>query len=680
MQLTPHPLRVGILGCGRSAEELHLPAIEQAGSVCCVALCDSDPFRLEALAGRTPAPRRYTEVYRFLADPDIDAVAICTPPAHHAALAVAALRAGKHLLVEKPLALTLTEAAAIADAAHQADRIAGVGFHLRCHPLVVKAKAEAAAGTLGRITAVRILWTSRAAGSRSWLCRRSLGGGALFDLGSHAVDLARFLLDDDIDEASARTLHGLTDDEWTTLSARLSRGAFLEATLSLNAADRFEVELTGTDGYLRFSPYIGGSLAVHPGPAFGGIVNTARQIIGDAGAWVQRIDAARGPHPLASAYRCQWEIFAAAVAGQGAPAAALADGIASLAAIEKAVRDLPVPPDSGRQLSAEPREGEPAMSVILATRTGYSSIRATVQALRRQTALSRLELVLVVPSRLCGTVDQEDLAAFPHSQVVEVDEVRSIAQANALGVRRAKAPVVALAEDHCFPDPQWAAALLSAHREPYAAVGPAIRNWNPQTITSWCDFIIGYGPWMAPAPSFGHPFLPGHNSSYKRDVLVALGSRLEEMMEAETVLHQELAASGHALVLAPAAQAAHMNYSLMTSFLPVQLLCGRVFAGVRAARWPVGRKLFYCAASPLIPLVRLWRAIGQLRAPGRPVKLLWKLLPLLLLGLTLDGIGQMLGYLFGIGGAAEKLATYEYDRVEHITPEERRLAGKLAEP
>ena len=325
-------------------------------------------------------------------------------------------------------------------------------------------------------------------------------------------------------------------------------------------------------------------------------------------------------------------------------------------------------------------EETPAMSVVLATHTDYSCIRATIQALLRQTALARLELVIVIPARTSTTVDRRELDAFAQVQVVEVDAVRTIAQANALGVRRATAPVVTLAEEHCFPDPQWAAALLAAHREPCAVVGPAVRNWNPQTITSWCDFIIGYGPWMAPAPSFGHPFLPGHNSSYKREVLLALGSRLEEMMEAETVLHQELAASGHALVLAPAAQAAHMNYSLMTSFLPVQLLCGRVFAGVRAARWPVGRKLFYCAASPLIPLVRLWRAIGQLRAPGRPVKLLWKLLPLLLLGLTLDGIGQMLGYLFGIGGAAEKLATYEYDRIEHITPEERRLAGKLAEP
>ena len=60
----------------------------------------------------------------------------------------------------------------------------------------------------------------------------------------------------------------------------------------------------------------------------------------------------------------------------------------------------------------------------------------------------------------------------------------------------AHAPIVALAEDHCFPEPGWADALIRAHQGPWAVVGPVVRNANPATIVSWCDFVIGYGPWM----------------------------------------------------------------------------------------------------------------------------------------------------------------------------------------
>ena len=76
-----------------------------------------------------------------------------------------------------------------------------------------------------------------------------------------------------------------------------------------------------------------------------------------------------------------------------------------------------------------------------------------------------------------------------------------------------------------FPEAGWAAALIAAHEGPWAVVGPAIRNANPATVVSWCDFVVGYGPWMDPVEAGPAPFLPGHNSCYKKAILLEYGTR-----------------------------------------------------------------------------------------------------------------------------------------------------------
>lgn len=108
----------------------------------------------------------------------------------------------------------------------------------------------------------------------------------------------------------------------------------------------------------------------------------------------------------------------------------------------------------------------PSMSVIIATPDRYAIIRKTIQHVSSQTIRHQLEIVIVASSRENLQLDNGELAPFLSHQVVEVGSIPSIGSANAEGVRRAKSPIVALAEDHCFPDPQWAERLLAAHRGP----------------------------------------------------------------------------------------------------------------------------------------------------------------------------------------------------------------------
>ncbi|MGH7896864.1 MAG: glycosyltransferase family 2 protein, partial [Candidatus Binatia bacterium] len=141
-------------------------------------------------------------------------------------------------------------------------------------------------------------------------------------------------------------------------------------------------------------------------------------------------------------------------------------------------------------------EDFPAMSVVLATPGDFRMLRATIGHLLAQTARARLEIVLVTPAADRLGLDAAELAPFAAVQVVATGSMRSKASANAAGVRRARAEVVALAEDHCFPEPEWAAALIRRHAEPWAAVGPVISNANPATLISWSDLVVNYGPWL----------------------------------------------------------------------------------------------------------------------------------------------------------------------------------------
>lgn len=312
------------------------------------------------------------------------------------------------------------------------------------------------------------------------------------------------------------------------------------------------------------------------------------------------------------------------------------------------------------------------MSVILAVPGKYADIARTMEYLRAQTVSRRLELVLVTTAEEQLGLDPARVADFWGYQIVTIGKFHSVAQANAAGIRRARAPVVALAEDHCFPQPDWAEALLGAHEGPWAAVGPVFINANPKTACSWADFVVAYGPWIHPRPAGPAPFLPGHNSSYKRAVLLEYGDRLEELLEAETVLHWDLRRRGYQLYVEAAARVAHTNFSRLEVLLPVKFLAGRLFAGHRALGWPGVKRLAFVAGSPLIPWIRLWRHTRDLCQPGRPRHLLWRVWPVMAAGLLLDGLGQMLGYLAGPGDVYRRLADFEFHRLRHITEEDRR--------
>ena len=299
----------------------------------------------------------------------------------------------------------------------------------------------------------------------------------------------------------------------------------------------------------------------------------------------------------------------------------------------------------------------PALSAVLVTRAGARPLADVWPTLRAQTIADRIEVLVVGPARSLAA-DPPSPTGFHAVRLVALEEIRSMAHAAAEGARRAAAPIVAFVEDHVLLDSEWARALVDAHEGGWAVVGPVVRIANPKSRVGWADFVLGYGPFAEPHAGGPVSLLPGHNSCYRRDVLLAQGERLEEALAAETVFHWDLARAGARLLLEPRARIAHLDFERIRPWIAAMYLSGRVFGARRAARWPAPWRLAYALASPLVPVIRLWRAVRDARRIGMPPTAL----PALLAGLLADGAGQAVGALAGAGRAAERMADYEFER------------------
>lgn len=319
---------------------------------------------------------------------------------------------------------------------------------------------------------------------------------------------------------------------------------------------------------------------------------------------------------------------------------------------------------------------KPEMSVVVITPDKYQTISKSIRHLRTQKGREKLEVILVAPCADRIELDESAMDEFLSYKVIEVGHMSSTARARAAGVLEASARVVAFVEDHAFPAPGWAEALINRHREEWAAVGPVISNANPRSTTSWTNLLIEYAQWLEPDEGGERDHLPGHNGSYKRDILLQYGDQLEAMLDAESILHWDLRAKGHRLWLESKARTFHQNFSVRSPSIPLRFNGGRLFASARAREWPLWRRFIFTLAAPLIPLVRCYRIVRELSRPGRPRHLLPRVLPALFVGLAFDGAGEMVGYALGAGDAMRKLSDMEFHRERFLSEGDRR--GRLA--
>ncbi len=326
----------------------------------------------------------------------------------------------------------------------------------------------------------------------------------------------------------------------------------------------------------------------------------------------------------------------------------------------------------------------PAFGVVLVAVAGYEIIARTVAYLRRQTIASQIELLIMSPNPDGLVLPQKIKESFYKVRVIDIGDERRVGVIRARGIREAEAPVVAMSEDHCVPNPVWAEAMLEAHGEGVAVVGPAMVNANPGTPQSWAGMIIAYAPWTAdpeadPGPPRDMSFLPGHNSSYHRATALAVGDELDTLMSSEVVLHWRLHAQGQRIVLAPRARCSHVNVTSVRALSHAMFHHSRMFGAMRAATTGGARRLIYLATTPLVPPLRLWRslpAVRQLTPPGvsKP-RVMATLAPVM----VVSALGEALGLARGRGRSDYEDWDIELDRAKLIRPQDHHLLDDPAD-
>lgn len=302
----------------------------------------------------------------------------------------------------------------------------------------------------------------------------------------------------------------------------------------------------------------------------------------------------------------------------------------------------------------------PRLSVLCVTPDSLRTLEPLFTALAAQTIASALEVVVIAPASTRAEPLPPACARFASVQRVDTIPGAISAALRALGVQRATAKYVVFTEDHCFPEPGWAAALVSALDDGAMGAGPIMVNANPDHPTSRVNFLLEYGPWSHPSAGGAQRHLPGHNSAYRREALLELGPRLAEVLQLESPWLWDATAKGARVECVPDARAHHFNFAVMTAAIPLRFHAGRVYGATRSSLWGWPKRLLYAGALPLIIALRWWRVLQQAAKLLPEVSLAMHLrFPLLL---AADSVGEVSGYLAGIGSASLYLTDIEFHR------------------
>jgi predicted dehydrogenase len=252
-------IRVALLGSGY-VQEFHARAVHEHPNAELVAVANWREQSASALAERYAIPRVTTDWNEIVEATDVDAAVVATPNALHAPQSVALLRAGKHVIVEKPMATSVAECDEMIDASRASGALLMVAHCWRFRDEVLAMRERVASGELGEVVKTRGYGAHATWGPEGWFVDPALaGGGALVDMGVHAIDTARFLLGDPTPNrvcAAIGTRYGTyqVDDDgvllitWSNGTNSVVESGWWQPHVGGLEAD---TEVYGTKGYAR---------------------------------------------------------------------------------------------------------------------------------------------------------------------------------------------------------------------------------------------------------------------------------------------------------------------------------------------------------------------------------------------------------------------------------------------
>jgi len=245
-------LRWGVLSTASIAVGKVIPGMRASRRTEVLAIASRDLARAEATARSLGIPRAYGSYEELLADPDVDAVYLPLPNHLHAAWTIAAARAGKHVLCEKPLSLTAAEAQEMVDACREAGVVLMEAFMYRLHPSWEAVRDILASGRIGRLRAIDSWFSYHNADPEDIRNIAEYGGGALYDIGCYCVNLSRMLFGTEPTAVAASIIRDPDSGVDILTSGLLT---FREGTATFTCATQVEpdqrVHIYGTQGRIE---------------------------------------------------------------------------------------------------------------------------------------------------------------------------------------------------------------------------------------------------------------------------------------------------------------------------------------------------------------------------------------------------------------------------------------------
>jgi 1,5-anhydro-D-fructose reductase (1,5-anhydro-D-mannitol-forming) len=255
-----------VVGIGDIAIRRVIPAIQAEPRSLLYGLVTRDPAK--AAPYNT---REWATLGEALADPAVQAVYVATPVFLHALQTIQSLRAGKHVLCEKPMAMNEAEACSMVQAAEQSGRIFGVAYYRRTYPKLQRAKQLLEAGAIGKPVLAELTshgWFDESESQRSWLIDPAkAGGGPLYDIASHRIDVLNFLFGEPrrVSAHLSNTVHHYAVEDNATVMIDYAGGVRGIVDVRWHSkVKRDECRIRGTEGEMDLSPLNGPEL-VYPG-------------------------------------------------------------------------------------------------------------------------------------------------------------------------------------------------------------------------------------------------------------------------------------------------------------------------------------------------------------------------------------------------------------------------------
>jgi predicted dehydrogenase len=249
-------IRYGIIGFGAFAERTIAPAIRESPNSELVAIQKRSLVAAKEKAQTHHIPHAFDSVEALVQHSEVDAVFIVSANAQHAPATIISARCGKHVLVEKPMAMNAAEAETMIQTCMKNNVKLMIGHMVRLSPLVVRMKELIHSGLIGNITFVKseFIYNGRLS-HRNWLVDRNIaGGGPIFDIGVHCLDTTRFLLDDEVVSIKSQTNPAPTTmitESTALLALKFSRGTTAGIFCSYAAPiRRTSIEIMGEKGIL----------------------------------------------------------------------------------------------------------------------------------------------------------------------------------------------------------------------------------------------------------------------------------------------------------------------------------------------------------------------------------------------------------------------------------------------